>query len=195
MGQEPSEIREEIEATREQMGTTVDAIAYKADVPSRVKDSVADKRDRLKSQISSMSGRANEATPSTGDVKDGAKQAVGIAQENPLGLAIGGVAIGFLAGLALPSTQVENERVGPIADEVKSKAKEAGQEAVQHGKEVAQEAAQAATETAREAGQQHAEDLRGSAQEKASDVRDTAQSQAPGSGPGQSFPPPPGQSA
>jgi len=193
MGQEPSEIREEIEATREQMGTTVDAIAYKADVPGRVKDSISDKRDRLKSQISGMSGKASDATPDMADIQGGAKQAVGIAQENPLGLAIGGVAIGFLAGLAMPSTQAEDERIGPIADEVKSKAKEAGQEAVEHGKEVAQEAAQAATDTAKEAGQQHAEELRDSAQEKAGDVRDTAQEQARGGS--SSFPPPPGQSA
>ena len=179
MGQEPDTIREEIEATRGQMGDTVDAIAHKADVPSRVKESIADKRDRLKSQMSSATSRANEATPGVEDVKGGAKQAVGIAQENPLGLAIGGVAIGFLAGLALPTTRIEDERVGPIADEAKAKAKEAGQEALEHGKDVAQEAAQATTTALKESGSEHASQLQESAQEKVGEVKETAQTQQP----------------
>src|SRR3954469_24382788 len=148
MGQDPSEIREQIEETREQMGSTVDAIAHRADVPGRVKESLVDKRDRLKEQMSGATSRVSDATPDAGDVRDGAQQAVGIAQENPLGLMIGGVAIGFLAGLAIPLSRAEGERVGPVAGEVKDKALEAGQEAIQHGKEVAQETAQAAAEAA-----------------------------------------------
>jgi Protein of unknown function (DUF3618) len=33
MGQDPDEIRQEIEQTRAEMGETVEAIGYKADVP------------------------------------------------------------------------------------------------------------------------------------------------------------------
>jgi len=175
MGQEPGQLREEIEATREQMGSTVDAIAHRADVPGRIKESISDKRDRLKSQMASATDKAADATP---DVSGNAKQAVGIAQENPLGLAIGGIAIGFLAGLALPGTKVEDERLGPIRDEVMDKAKETGQEALEHGKEVVQDTAQAATsaaqevaQTAKESGQSHAEEVRDTAQEKVGEVR------------------------
>ena len=175
MGQEPGQLREEIEATREQMGSTVDAIAHRADVPGRIKESFADKRDRLKAQMSSAGDSVSDATP---DVKGNAKQAVGIAQENPLGLAIGGIAIGFLAGLALPMTEKENEQLGPISDELMEKAKETGQEALEHGKEVVQDTAQAATEaaqevaqTAKESGQSHAEEVRETAQEKVGEVR------------------------
>ena len=35
MGEDPRAIRSEIEDTRERMGDTVDALAYKADVKSR----------------------------------------------------------------------------------------------------------------------------------------------------------------
>jgi gas vesicle protein len=175
MGQEPAQLREEIEATREQMGSTVDAIAYRADVPGRIKDSIADKRDRLKSQMSAAGEKASDATP---DVSGNARQAVGIAQENPIGLAIGGIAIGFLAGLALPTTKVEDERLGPVSDDLMEKAKETGQEALEHGKEVAQETAQAAAsaaqdvaETAKESGQSHAEDVRDSVADRAEEVR------------------------
>jgi Protein of unknown function (DUF3618) len=159
MGQEPSEIRQEIEHTREQMGDTVDALAYKADVPGRVRESISDKTSRFRQQMSGTASSINESTPDGSDMKEGARQAVGVAQENPLGLAIGGVAVGFLVGMALPATRVENERIGPLADDVKDKAKETGQEALERGKAVAQETAQSAKETARESGQQQAQEL------------------------------------
>jgi hypothetical protein len=166
MGQEPGEIRDQIDETRTQMGDTVEALAHKANVPGRIKESVADKRDRLRHQMSGAGSQISDATPDTGDIKDGARQAVGVAQENPLGLAIGGVALGFLVGMALPRTSIEDQRLGPIADDVKDTVKETGQEALEHGREVASDAAQAATEVAKESGQEHAEELGDSAREK-----------------------------
>ena len=47
MGKDPDVIREEIEETRSQMSETVDALGYKADVKSRVKDSISDKKDAV----------------------------------------------------------------------------------------------------------------------------------------------------
>ena len=85
--------------------------------------------------------RAGDATPSGGEVKQTARQAAGLAKENPLGLAIGAAAIGFLAGLAVPSTRVEDEKLGPVADQVKDRVKETGQEALDRGKQVAQDVA------------------------------------------------------
>lgn len=171
MGQEPEVIRQEIEATREEMGQTVDAIGYKADVKSRTRESIAEKKDAVKSRLTGAGGRANESTPSAGDVKQGAQRAAGVAQENPIGLAIGGVAIGFLAGMVVPSSRVENEKLGPTADQVKEKAMETGHEAVERGKQVAQETAQSAKEAAKESGQEQAEQLRSSAEQNASDAR------------------------
>ena len=148
MGQDPSEIREQIEQTRTEMGDTVEAIGYKADVKGRAKENIADKRDRLKERITG-------ATPDAGDVKEGAKQAVGVAQGNPIGLAIGSAAVGFVAGMLVPSTRVENEKLGPMADQVKEQAKETGQEAVDRGKHVAEQA----VETAKEEGQKQAQEM------------------------------------
>ena len=175
MGKEPSEIREEIEATRGQMGETADALAYKADVKSRAKESVSDKVQAVKSKVSG----ATDSAPSAGDVKEGAQRAAGIAQENPLGLALGAVAVGFVAGMLVPSTKIEDEKLGPVADDVKERAKETGQEAIERGKEVAQEAASAAKETAQEKGQEQAEELRGSAQQKAEETQQKAKEKAP----------------
>src|SRR4029453_14448955 len=115
-----------------------------------------------------------DATPSRGEVKRTTRQAVGMAKENPLGLAIGAAAIGFLAGLAIPSTRVEDEKLGPLADPVKEKGKGTGQGAFDRGKQVAQEAASAATETARQSAQEHGQGLAQSAKQNAQDVGDQA---------------------
>ena len=148
MGQDPGTIRNDIEETRARMGDTAEALGHKADVPGRAREAVSGKVDTVRSKLSG-------ATPSGDDVKEGAQQAVGIAKENPLGLAIGGLAVGFVAGLLIPSTRVEDERIGPMADQVKEQAKETGQEAMERGKEVAQQAAQ----TAKEEGQRHAQEM------------------------------------
>ena len=179
MGQDPEQIRREIEGTRERMGDTVDALAYKADVKSRAKESVHDKVDSVKSKFTGAAGSVNDATPSTGDVKQGARQAKGIAQENPLGLAIGAAAIGFLGGLLIPTTRVEDEKIGPVADTLKDQVRETAQVAVQHGKEAAQDAAQAATQAAKDAGQQHAQDAKSDLQDQAQHAREQVSQSAP----------------
>ena len=169
MGEETGRIRGEIEETRTQMGETVDALTHKANVKERVKENLADKRERLRAQMASTSGRVGEATPDAADVREGARQAVGVAQENPIGLAIGGVAAGFLAGMLIPSTRVEDERVGPLADRVKETARESGEAALEQGKEAAREVAEhgkeAAAEHGREAANETAERTREAAQQ------------------------------
>ena len=156
MGEDPDRIRREIEQTRADMGDTVDALGYKTDVKARTRDRVVGVKDRVVG-----------ATPDTGDVKHQARRAKSVAEENPLGLAVGAVAVGFLAGMLIPSTRVEDEKLGPVADDVKDRAKETGQEALERGKQVAQDAA----ETAKESGREHAEELKGSAQDHAQEVR------------------------
>ena len=149
MGEDPEVIRRDIERTRERMGDTVDALGYKADVKSRTKEAVSDR-------VSAIKDKVGGATPSTGDVKQGAQRSVGIAKENPLGLAIGATAVGFIAGLLVLTTRIEEEKIGPMASDVRERAMEAGQEAVERGKQVAQDA----VETAKESGQEHAQEMR-----------------------------------
>jgi ElaB/YqjD/DUF883 family membrane-anchored ribosome-binding protein len=204
MGQDPDAIREDIEQTRAEMSETVEAVGYKADVPSRAKDKVSETVDNVKAKVSDTATRAKEAvtgttsrvtdaadgtasrmadaTPSKGEVKQATRRAAGMAKENPLGLAIGAVAVGFLAGLAVPSTRVEDEKLGPVADQVKDKVKETGQEALDRGKQVAQEVASTAAETAREKTQEHGQGLADSAKQSAQDVKEEAR-QGSGSSP------------
>src|SRR3954468_20105723 len=102
MSTDPNQIRSDIEQTRSQMGDTVEALGYKADVPTRAKESVQGKVDAVRSKITG-------ATPDTGQVKGQARHAVSTAQSNPLGLAIGSLAVGFLAGMLVPETAKEHE--------------------------------------------------------------------------------------
>ena len=186
MGQDPDAIRQDIAQTRAEMSETVEAVGYKADVPSRAKEAVSEKVENVKSKVSGTATRVREAvtgatdraaevSPSRGEVRQQTRQAAGIVRENPLGLAIGAAAIGFLAGLAVPSTRVEDERLGPVADQVKDKARETGQEALDRGRQVAQDVASTAADTARqrtqEQGQELADSARRSAQDAASQAR------------------------
>jgi len=162
MGEDTRAIEQQIEDTRERMGDTVAALSHKADVPGRVKESVSEKTHAVTGKLSS----AKEAvTGSTGGAAssavDGSKRAAGMAQNNPLGLVIGAAAVGFIAGSVLPATRIEEERIGPVATQVREQVGDVASDAIEHGKQVAQDAADAA----KESGQQHAEELRESAQE------------------------------
>jgi ElaB/YqjD/DUF883 family membrane-anchored ribosome-binding protein len=176
MGEDPRTIRTEIEDTRERMGQTVDALAYRADVKSRAKDSVSEKVDSIKSKVTGAKDSVADATPSGGEVRHQARRTVGIAQENPLGLAIGAAAIGFVAGMLIPATRVEDERIGPISDHVKAKAAETGQEALDRGRQVASDVASSAAETAKESGRSHAEDVASHAKQAAQETREEVRS-------------------
>ena len=196
MGQDPDAIRQDIAQTRAEMSEAVEAIGYKADVPSRAKDKVSQKVEDVTSKVSETATRAKQAVtgttsrvgdaasgtaarvglaiPTGGEANQQAKRAAGVARENPLGLAVGAVAVGFLAGLVVPRTRGENERLGPVADQVKDKVKETGQEALDRGKQVAQEAVSGAADTVRQEGRGHGQDLAESAKQNAQDVGDQA---------------------
>ncbi|MDQ3630851.1 MAG: DUF3618 domain-containing protein [Actinomycetota bacterium] len=99
MGQDPEAIRQDIERQRDEMSETIDAIGYKADVSSRTKEAMTDRVDAVKDKVGMAKGKVSEKTMSTGDVKGGAQQVVGVAKDNPLGLAaIGSVVVGLLVG-------------------------------------------------------------------------------------------------
>jgi hypothetical protein len=177
-------IRGDIARTRAEMGDTLDALAYKADVPARTKGWLGAKKDTVTGSFSSvlskvsgatdsMVSRVSGITPSTGEVQAGAGRMKETAEQAPLGLAVAGAAVGFVAGLFAPSTRVEDEKLGPVSDQVKATAVDAGQEALEHGKEVAQAAAQSAVETAKQEGQQHAEELTSSLQDQAHEITPT----------------------
>src|SRR5215207_3918553 len=165
MGQDPSDIRAELEETRGRVGAEVDALSYKTDVSARVGDYVDEKKQAVKDKVTgtkeAVTGTAGKVVPSgetVGRVKDAAER-------NPLGLAVASAALGFVAGMLLPSTRMENERMGEMSDRVVDAAKETASEAVDRGKQVAQEAA----ETAKESGEEQGQELISNLRERASE--------------------------
>jgi uncharacterized protein DUF3618 len=170
MAHRSDELKSDIEQTRARMGETADALAYKADVPTRTKDWIGEKKDAVVSTVGGATSKVGEVAPDGEQVTQSMGRMKRLAERNPLGLAIGGAAAGFIAGLLAPSTRIEDERVGPMADEVKATAADAGREALDRGKQVVQEAGATAVETAKEHGREQGEELATSLQEKAQEL-------------------------
>jgi hypothetical protein len=173
MDKDPGVIRAEIEQTRGRVGDEVDAISYKTDVGARVSDYVDDKKEAVKSKVTGAKDTVTSAVPDRRRLKRGATHIRDTAASNPLGLAVGGLAVGFLFGTLLPQTHVENEQLGEMSDRLIDTAKETASEAVDRGKQVAQEAVGAAVDTAKESGREQGEDL-------TSSLKDRTQEQSPG---------------
>jgi hypothetical protein len=169
MGQTPDDIREEIEETRGRMGDTVEAIGHRADVKTRVKESISMKKDVVVGGVDSVVSRVTGTVPDGEQMKSGARK-VGVSSQNPLGLAIAGAAAGFIVGTLIPSTRLEDEQVGQLSDQVGEKAKEAGQEALERGKDVGQEALDSAQQTVQERGGSEAQELASSMRDKAQEL-------------------------
>ena len=182
MGQDPAAIRQEIEETRGELGETMEAIGYKTDVRARADDYVSEKKNKLTGKVAgakdTVTSTVSRVVPSREGIKQKSQSLTDTAQSNPIGMAIGAAAVGFLAGMLIPSTRVENEKVGEIADRVKDQASEMGHEALERGKEVAQEAKDAAVETVRERGREETHELASNLRSNSED----APAQASGSG-------------
>jgi hypothetical protein len=173
MAQEPDAIRAEIEATRQRMGDAVEALAYKTDVKARARDKIAEVlrtfttatesfiasvREPLDGETEEGAGMSTNNTGSTSASSQGWEDEGGLLKRNPLAVAFGAAALGFLAGLLIPSTPAENERLGPVADHVKQSARDAAQEAVGRGKAIAADAAASATAAVKETTTENAGD-------------------------------------
>ena len=94
---DPEEIRREIEATREELGDTVAALAAKADVKSQAKQKFQDTKAAVTGKKNELMGKAKQASPQT--ASSAATSVTQKARENPVpATAAGAFAFGFLAG-------------------------------------------------------------------------------------------------
>jgi hypothetical protein len=174
MAQRSDELKSEIEQTRERMGETADALAYKADVPTRTKEWIGEKKDAVVSTVTGATSKVSDATPDGQQVTQSVGRLKRLAERNPIGLVIGGAAVGFIAGVLTPATRIEDERIGQVADEVKATAAEVGREALDRGTDVVQEAGESAMETARARASEQQDQLAESLQDKARGVASSA---------------------
>jgi Protein of unknown function (DUF3618) len=135
-------------------------------------EDVSDKVDALKSKmpggVGEAASRVGDKAPSSGDVKAKAQEAASTAGEHPIAMAAGAAVAGLAAGLALPETDVERQRLAPAAQDARAQAQGAVRDAVQQAKTVAKDVASSAAETVKQAGQQPG-GKPGEAAEKAAD--------------------------
>ena len=163
------EIRADIYETRSEMQATMGALGQKTDVKGRMSGAISRKKEAIFGAVGSgkdaVVGGADRvvsvvsgAVPDTEQVAEGASK-VGVSKQSPVGLVVAGGAAGLLVGLLIPSTRVEDERIGEMADQVKDTVKETGSEALERGKQVAQDAASAVSDSASQQGQELTETL------------------------------------
>jgi gas vesicle protein len=169
------ELRRQADETRENLGEAVGALAYKGDVKNRGKEIVADKKEALMEKVGEVKDRLPDkdavkdklpdkdavkeklpdGAPSAGDVKAKAHDAAATAGEHPVALAAGAAAAGLAAGLAIPETKIEREKLAPPVQDARRQAQDRAQEVVQQVKEGAQDAAGSTIDAVREQAQQH----------------------------------------
>ena len=138
MDQDRDQFRQ-VEDARERVAQDVRSVAENANVVERTKETVRDKVDDAKSMVSDRVRDARQKLETARDTMQESVQNVTSnlgnlnPMENPIGMLLAGLAVGFLIGLALPVSRFEAERIGPITDDVKDRVRRARGEVMRRG--------------------------------------------------------------
>ena len=185
MGKSASEVRSEIEDTRQEMSTTIDAIADRTS-PGRI---IQRRRQRMsdgwRSARERVMGRAEDTYASTGgtahgvadsardtagSVVDGARQApekvLQQTQGNPIAAGLIAFGGGLLVASLIPPSEAEQRLAGQLveqAEPLRDELQRAGQEVADDLHSTAQEGAEQVKQRASEAASTVQEDVRSSA--------------------------------
>jgi gas vesicle protein len=192
MSENPEAIRADIEATRERLGTSVDAVADKVTpsnvvhrqtdrVKETVKDAVFGTKEKVMGAADHASGDLHAATgsagPARGDagsaISDAPHQAAVKTQGNPLAAGLIAFGAGLLVSALVPASQKEREAADAlksVAEPVTTQLTEAAKDMAEGLKEPAREAVENVKATAADA----AENVTGEGQTAVSDVKDKA---------------------
>jgi ElaB/YqjD/DUF883 family membrane-anchored ribosome-binding protein len=185
MSNDPDQIREDIEFTRNNLRRDVDALTETA-TPGAVARHQAHKvtgaagrlKDRVMGSADDLTSAGSSAASSAQDAAGSAPSAVRHrTQGNPLAAGAVAVAVGWLVGSLLPASQKETEASAALKAKAAPLAQEAGaaaQDVGQHLKEPAQDAVEAVKSTATDA----AVTVKGEASSATSDVTEDAKGSA-----------------
>ena len=178
MSDSPDEIRADIERTRQELGSDVDALADKVS-PSKIVDRQVDKvrgafgsvRERVMGAADDAGSSLSDAGAHVGDVKD---RVVAKAEGNPLAVGLIAFGAGLLLASLIPASSKEKDlaatvkdQAQPLVDQVTDVAKEVG--------EHLKEPAQAAVSSVKESAQESVAAVKGEAQTAAHEVKDQAE--------------------
>jgi hypothetical protein len=172
MGQEPDELRRDIERRRDELGDTIDAIGDRVS-PGRI---IERRRNRMTDGVRSLKDRVmgtmSAGTDTIGDVAGNVRDHMGpeaVRQQttgSPLGAGLVAFGIGFIVAAALPATEAEVA----AADKATDALEPAKQAALDAARSVAGDVKQGATEAA--------EQLKTTATDAATTVAEDAKQQA-----------------
>lgn len=178
MSESPEEIRADIERTRRELGSDVDALADKVN-PSKIVDRQVDKvrgafgsvRDRVMGAAEDAGSSVSDAGSQITDVKD---RVVAKAEGNPLAVGL----IAFGAGLLIASLVPASSKEKGLAATVKDQAQPLVDQASDVAKEVGEHLkapAQAAMASVKESAQDSVAAVKEEAQTATAEVKDQAQ--------------------
>lgn len=182
MSSDPDRIRREIETTRNELSSDVDALADKVNPRRIAGDSVGQARGALTRAKEKMMGSSNHLgqeagqrmSYAAGSVRDETRslgqQSRAQAQGNPLAAGLVAFGVGLLAASLIPPSGRERQLAGRARTMVSEHSDELRQQASQVGHQV--------QDNLREPAQQAAQSVRSTAQQGVSAVRDQGRSAA-----------------
>ncbi len=135
------------------------------DKASDLADTAGSKAADLKDKASAKAAAVKDKTTSAAtdlatNAKQQSKQGIGFIRENPIGLILSGLAVGFIVGAIAPVSDLEIEKVGPIRDDLVDRAQRVGADVVEHGRSVLDETLAAASASANKHGEALASDIK-----------------------------------
>lgn len=190
MGQSPEELKGQIEATRSDLGETLDAIGDRVSPgrmiqrrTNRVREGVQRVRDGVmgvaQGTLDTAQDRLDGAADNVRSVPDAARRRT---QGAPLVMGAVAFGVGVLIAALLPRTEAEEQAADALAEKVeplKQELLQSGRDTAEHLKEPVREALAEVKDTAAQGAQQVTEQARDGAQQTAS-----AAQQVSGNGPG-----------
>lgn len=122
-------------------------------VAHAVSDKTSDMADSLRQEAERRRRQGRQATAKVrGGLDEAGARFKRASNEYPLGVGLGFLGLGLLAGLVIPHTDAEDEWMGESSDELADAAKEKGEELLEKGKVVATHVADKAVEEAERQG-------------------------------------------
>lgn len=177
MTNDPDEIRSNIEATRRELGSDVDALADKV-TPSKIAQRQTDKvKDALGTVRDHLVGSASDAGDTLGSASDAvagtAQKAKAKVEGNALAVGLIAFGVGWLVSSLIPASAAEKQLTGKVqevAQPLVDQMTDAAKDAAGNLKQPAQDAVYAVRDSATDAVQ----NVRSEATEAVDDVREHA---------------------
>jgi ElaB/YqjD/DUF883 family membrane-anchored ribosome-binding protein len=136
-----SAAREKYADAKENLSSAVDKARERIAAGSKtIKDTLADMKERTSEYVRSGSQSGGQVSEKYHNAAD---TIIGMYKERPLAVGIAAAMVGMAAGILIPESKIERQKVGSTAKASFEEAKERGQEAWETGKQALQETAEA----------------------------------------------------